>query len=153
VIAAVRTPYRAELARKLGCDHVVGPSAAEVMEVTGGRGADCVIECSGQSVYHRLAVDCVARLGGVAFLAEPGRLDIGVDEDLVQRGVTLLGTLDINRNDARRLLTLIGSVRDRLDCYITHRLPMERVAEAFEAQATFETGKVVLFPHGIEEAR
>ncbi|MGW0537420.1 zinc-dependent alcohol dehydrogenase [Streptomyces sp. NPDC003032] len=153
VIAAVRSPYRAGLAPKLGCDRVVGASVDEVMEATEGRGADHVIECSGQSVYHRLAVDSVARLGKVAFLAEPGRLDLSVDEDLVQRGVTLLGTLDINRNDARRLLTLIESVRAQLDCYITHRLPLERVAEAFQAQAAFETGKVILFPHGMKEAR
>lgn len=153
VLAAVRSPYRAELARKLGCDRVVGPSLSEVLDATGGRGADFVIECSGQSVYHRLAVDSVARLGTVAFLAEPGRLDLSVDNDLVQRGVTLLGTLDINRNDARRLLTLITSVRDELDVYITHRLPLERVGEAFAAQAAFEAGKVVLFPYGTEAAR
>lgn len=153
VIGAARSPYRTELAKKLGCDRVVGPSRDEVMEATGGRGADYVIECSGQSVYHRLAVDSVARLGGLAFLAEPGRLDLSVDEDLVQRGVTLIGTLDINRQDARRLLALIGLVRDRLDVYITHRLPLERVGEAFEAQAAFESGKIVLFPHGEESAR
>ncbi|WP_329030893.1 zinc-dependent alcohol dehydrogenase [Streptomyces sp. NBC_01423] len=153
VIAAVRTPYRAELARELGADHVVEPSHKEVLTATGGLGADHVIECSGQEVYQRLALDAVARLGTVAFLAEPGSLVLSIDEDLIQRGVTLLGTLDINRNDARRLLRLIASVPDQLDRYITHRLPLDRAAEAFEAQASFETGKIVLFPHGTEEAR
>jgi L-iditol 2-dehydrogenase len=148
VVGAARSPYRAELARKLGCDQVVGPSATDVLQVTSNRGPDYVLECSGQPIYHRLALDSVARLGGIAFLAEPGRLDISVDGDLVQRGVTLLGTLDINRHDARRLLTLIGSVREQLDLYITHRLPMERVGEAFEAQAAFECGKAVLLPWG-----
>ena len=148
VIGAVRSPYRAELARKLGCETVVGPSPGEVRKATGHRGADYVLECSGQPVYHRLAIESVARMGSVAFLAEPGHLDISIDADLVQRGVTLLGTLDINRYDARRLLTLIGSVREQLDLYITHRLPMERVGEAFEAQAAFECGKVVLLPWG-----
>lgn len=153
VIAAVRTPYRAELARELGADHVVEPSRKEVMTATGGLGADHVIECSGQEVYQRIALDAVARLGAVAFLAEPGSLVLSVDEDLIQRGVTLLGTLDINRNDARRLLRLIASVPDQLDRYITHRLPLDRAAEAFEAQASFESGKIVLFPHGTQETR
>jgi L-iditol 2-dehydrogenase len=148
VVGATRSSYRAELARKLGCDQVVGPSSDDVLKATGDRGADYVFECSGQPVYHRIAMDSVARMGSIAFLAEPGRLDISIDADLVQRGVTLLGSLDINRYDARRLLTLISSLRGQLDLYITHRLPMERVEEAFEAQAAFQCGKVVLFPWG-----
>ena len=63
--------------------------------------------------------------------------------------MTLLGTLDINRHDARRLLSLISSVRGQLDLYMTHRLPMDRVELAFEAQAAFECGKVVLLPWGL----
>lgn len=151
VIGAARSRYRAELAMALGCDYVAGPSADDVLTATGARGADYVLECSGQPTYHRLAMDSVARMGGIAFLAEPGHLDISIDEDLIQRGVTLLGTLDINRNDARRLLTLIGSLRAQLDLYITHRLPMGRVQAAFEAQAAFACGKVVLFPWGLEK--
>lgn len=148
VIAAVRSPYRARLAAALGCDHIVGPSCAEVMEATGNRGADYVIECSGQNIYQRLAIDAVAPMGGVAFLAEPGTIDIAINTDLIQRGVTILGSLDINRRSAGRLLALIASVRDQLDLYITHRLPMARVGEAFEAQALFQSGKSVLYPWG-----
>uniref|UniRef100_A0AAU2VKU5 2-deoxy-scyllo-inosamine dehydrogenase n=1 Tax=Streptomyces sp. NBC_00008 TaxID=2903610 RepID=A0AAU2VKU5_9ACTN len=152
VVGAVRSAFRRELAEKLGCDHVIGPSLDEVLAVTGGRGADHVIECSGQPVYHRLALASVARMGQVAFLAEPGRLDLSIDEDLVQRGVTLLGSLDINRNDVARLLNVVRDVRGLLDLYITHRLPLDRVAEAFEEQASHRTGKVVLFPHNDEVA-
>jgi L-iditol 2-dehydrogenase len=146
VIGVVRTPYRADLAKRLGCDIVVGPDQRAVREATDGRGADHVLECSGQPRYQRLAIDSVARLGSVAFLAEPGRIDLRVDEDLVQRGVSLLGTLDINRNDARRLLEVIRSLPGRLDTYITHRLPLSRIGAAFEAQAMYQTGKVLLRP-------
>ncbi len=152
VIGFTRSPYRAELARRLGCELLAGLSRTDVLAATDGRGADYVLECSGQPEYQRLAIDAVARLGGVAFLAEPGRIDISVD-DLVQRGVTLLGTLDINRNDVGRLLQVIGSVPEQLDLLITHRLPLERIAEAFEAQAAFQSGKILLFPWSSTAAR
>lgn len=145
VLGVVRSPFRAELARKLGCE-LVGPSAADVLAATGGRGVDAAIECSGQPEYQRLAVDSVARLGGVAFLAEPGEITVRVDDDLVQRGVRLLGSLDLNRNDVRRLLEVIRSVPDQLDQLITHRLPLDRIGEAFEAQASRESGKILLYP-------
>lgn len=146
VLAAVRTPYRAELARELGAEVLKAPDLDAVLEATEGRGVDHAVECSGQPHYQRLAVDAVRRLGSVAFLAEPGRIDIAVDEDLVQRGVTLLGSLDINRRDARPLLELIRRVPEQLEIFITHRLPLERIAEAFEAQSSYESGKVVLHP-------
>lgn len=146
VIAVGRTPYRAGLARRLGADAVVGPSSEEIAAATGGRGADFVLECSGQPEYQRLAVDSVARLGSVAMLAEPGRLELSVDEDLVQRGITLIGTLDLNRNDAKKLLELIAGIPGVIDAFITHRLPLSRVGDAFEAQSAFQTGKVILQP-------
>jgi L-iditol 2-dehydrogenase len=146
VIAAVRSPYRAQLGRALGCQHIIGPSCDEVMRVTENRGVDYVIECSGQQIYQRLAIDAVARLGGVAFLAEPGVIEIAINDDLIQRGVAILGSLDINRADLGRLLAVISSVQDQLELYITHRLPLARAGEAFEAQAIFRSGKILLRP-------
>jgi L-iditol 2-dehydrogenase len=150
VIGVVRTPYRANLARELGCDVVVNPLDGDVREqirsITGGRGVDVAIECSGQHDYQRLVVDAVARMGTVAFLAEPGEITLQVDADLVQKGVTLLGSLDINRHDAARLLDVIRAVRIPLDRFITHRYPLGRTADAFERQITHECGKIILYP-------
>lgn len=146
VIAAVRSPYRAQLAQKLGCEVLIDPSLADILDATGGRGADCVLECSGQARYQRLAIDSVARLGTVAFLAEPGHLQIDVNDDLIQRGVSLLGSLDMNRRDVSRLLQIVRSAPEQLNTLITHRLPLARIGEAFEAQASYESGKILLYP-------
>lgn len=146
VIGVVRSPYRAGLAHLLGCDQVLQPSQAE-----GLTGVDFALECSGQAVYQRLAIDALGRLATVAFLAEPGKIEISVDADLVQRGATLMGSLDINRADARRLLELIRTVPDQLDTLITHRLPLHRLDVAFQAQAAYLTGKVLLFPWAGED--
>jgi len=150
VVCVVRSPYRAGLAEKLGADLVVDPGAgdahAKIMEFTGGLGVHHAIECSGQAEYQRLAVDAVRRLGSVVFLAEPGELSVHIDNDLVQRGVTLAGSLDINRNDANALLEVIAANAAKLDTFVTHRLPMSRVGEAFEDQMARTCGKAVLYP-------
>lgn len=150
VIGVARTPYRAELARKLGCDHVLDPSVDDVREavlaMTEGIGVDFCLECSGQNEYQRLAIDAVKRLGSVAFLSEPGQVVVRVDDDLVQKGVNLLGTLDINRADGVSLMGMIGEIPDVLDAFITHRFPLSRIADAFELQIKRECGKIVLYP-------
>lgn len=150
VIGTTRSPYRAALARKLGCDLVLDPTAGDalhrVLATTNGRGVDCAIECSGQADNQRLAIDSVKRLGAVTFLAEPGEIPLRVDADLVQKGVTLHGSLDINRADAGALLRMIEAIPDRIDAFITHRLPLAQIAEAFEEQMSFNCGKIVLYP-------
>ncbi|WP_328610671.1 zinc-binding dehydrogenase [Amycolatopsis sp. NBC_00345] len=150
VIGVARSPFRAALARKLGCDFVLDPSAgdvrARIAEITGGQGADGAIECSGQAAYQRLALDSAGRLGTVTFLAESGEIPVHVDEHLVQKGVRVQGSLDINLRDAPRLMEMIPKVRGQLDDFITHRFPLSRIADAFELQLARECGKVVLYP-------
>lgn len=150
VIAVARTPYRARLAVDLGCDAVLDPSAGDAVEavrdLTDGHGVDAALECSGQPDYQRIALDGVGRLGTVAFLAEPGEIALHVNDDLVQRGVTLLGSLDFNRLDAPRLLRMIAAVPERIEAFITHRYPLAQIGEAFERQIARECGKIVLHP-------
>jgi L-iditol 2-dehydrogenase len=150
VIGVARTSYRARLAAKLGCDHVLNPLAGDVGEqlriITGGKGPDVAIECSGQPEYQRLVIDAVKPLGQVAFLAEPGEIHLRVDTDLVQKGITVMGSLDINRHDADRLMTMISSIPRQIDDFITHRCPLSRIADAFEKQVAHDCGKIILYP-------
>ncbi|WET76258.1 zinc-binding dehydrogenase [Amycolatopsis sp. QT-25] len=149
-IGVSRSPYRAALAGELGCDAVVDPSATDareaILDLTGGQGANAVLECSGQQPYQRIALECVARLGTVTFIAEGSFLPVHIDDHLVQKGVRLQGSLDINLRDAQRLLNVIRTVPGELDHYITHRLPLDRITDAFEAQIARECGKILLYP-------
>jgi threonine dehydrogenase-like Zn-dependent dehydrogenase len=150
VIGVTRSRYRAQLAKELSCDVVLDPAQDDVRaaidELTSGRGAGAVLECSGQPAYQRLAVDAVGRMGSVAFISEPGDLMVNVDRDLVQRGVTLLGTLDINRHDADLLLQMIADIPEQIGRFVTHRLPLSGIQQAFELQMARECGKILLYP-------
>lgn len=150
VIAVVRSPYRADLARSLDADVVLDPSQGSVIDavrdLTGGDGVNFAIEASGQPEYQRLAIESLGHLGTAAFLSEPGTVQVEVERDLVAKGATLLGSLDINRYDADQLLDMIARIPDQLDKYITHRFALADIAMAFELQAARECGKIVLYP-------
>ncbi|MCZ7542985.1 MAG: alcohol dehydrogenase catalytic domain-containing protein [Anaerolineae bacterium] len=70
VIVAEFAPGRAERARQMGAT-VVDPRARDAlqrfMELTGGVGVDCAVECSGVVAAQRLCIDATRRKGQVAF--------------------------------------------------------------------------------------
>jgi threonine dehydrogenase-like Zn-dependent dehydrogenase len=150
VIAAARSPYRSGLAKRLGAEAMVDPrdrdAIVKILDLTGGAGADCVVECSAASMYQRLALDAVRRLGRVSFLGESGELTIHVDRDLIQKGVTLMGSLDLYLPHAPALMTVIGRNAALIDTFITHRLPLARIAEAWELQLSGAAGKIIIYP-------
>jgi threonine dehydrogenase-like Zn-dependent dehydrogenase len=150
VIAAGRSPARTELARRLGALAVIDPrdpdAVAQLRALTGGRGVDCAVECSAAPMYQRLALDAVARRGRVTFLGESGELPFHVDRDLIQKGVTLMGSLDLYLEHATPMMRLIARASSLIDAFITHRLPLSRIAEGWELQLRGECGKIVLYP-------
>ena len=149
VIGVAKNPYRKGLARELGAEVVDGadPRLLEhVLDLTGGHGVDLAIETSGSSAYQRLAIDATRRLGQVTFLAETAELPVHVDRDLIQKGLTLKGSLDINLRDPAELFKIVRMASAKIDRYVTHRLPLASVAQAWDAQRTGECGKILLFP-------
>lgn len=147
VTGVARSAYRARMALDLGCERVVGPAQARAsLDEPGWRGFDFALDCSGQPEYQRLMIDSLAHLGTAAFIAEPGGLDLNVEHDLVLKGTSLLGSLDINRAQADLLLQVIRNGSKAIEHYVTHRLPLADVGKAFELQADRACGKVLLFP-------
>ncbi|NGO74507.1 zinc-binding dehydrogenase [Streptomyces sp. YC504] len=150
MICAGRSPYRRELARELGADLVVDMTDPEalsaVREFTGGSGVDRVIDCSAQAAYQRFGLDAVGRGGQVTFLGESGELEIHVDRDLIQKGVTLHGSLDLYLQHAPGMLDVIARSGALIDRFITHTFPLDDIEQAWKTQLTKECGKVVLHP-------
>lgn len=67
--------------------------------------------------------------------------------DIVARGLTVRGAWHWNHlREARLMRQTLRAAGPLLDELITHRLPMHRVQEAWEIQATGQCGKVVLAP-------
>lgn len=150
VLAVARHPYRLDLARRLGAEVVLGLDDPDlrrrVLDLTDGRGVDAAIECSAGQRYQRLGLDVLRRGGRMTFLGESGELVVDVDRDIIQKAVSLRGSLDLNLHHAAGVIDVISRSAGAIDEFITHRLPMSRISEAWETQLAGECGKIILYP-------
>src|SRR5260221_5394734 len=73
VIAVSRTRWKLEMAERMGAHHVVESSVdgavEEVRRLTGGKGADVVIDAAGGAETLRAAMDMLRPGGGLAAFA------------------------------------------------------------------------------------
>jgi threonine dehydrogenase-like Zn-dependent dehydrogenase len=141
---------RRDLARRLGADLVLDPSACdagrEVKVALGRSGADVVIEFSGRYAALHEAMRCVRLAGTVVaagfYLGEAGS-GLRLGEEWHHNRLTLVGSMsgwgaphrEVGWN-RRRLgevaLALLADGRLDVDALITQRVPFERAAEAYQ---------------------
>jgi len=150
VIAVECHPYRARLARALGAMAVIHPADEDALDkilgLTGGVGVDKGVECAGAAPAQRLLIDAARPKAKVAFVGEAGELTIAVSDEMLRKGLTLVGSWHWNLSDAPRMIDIIRASSEKLDVQITHKFPMSRVQEAFELQLSGDCGKVLLYP-------
>lgn len=141
---------RLALARELGARHTVdvdAESAADlVKELTSGRGADVVLECSGSAAAARLGCELVKRRGRYVQIGLFGRR-IELDWDLmVAREVDVANSFASTWQSWEYAMRLLrqGTVRTRP--LVTEVLPLERWEEGFARFRTRQGIKVALSP-------
>ena len=114
-----------------------------VLELTGGRGADVVVETSGAPAAVASVPDLVRKEGKVSY--------IGFANDLPPLPLVpvMLKTLTVygiggngGRGQYERSLELVRTGRVDLDPLVTHRFPLAEVAEAFEVASTKRDGAI-----------
>src|SRR5580692_3587585 len=126
------------------------PGAAQVMEATGGRGADSVIEAVGADATVLDAVSCAASGGTVSI--------VGVNLSLAlpfPMGLVFLKSLTVRTIFAPvpgtwpSLVPLVQAGRLQLVDTFTHRMPLSEVAEAYDLFDSRRDGvlKVLLLPN------
>lgn len=150
VLAVEPAPWRAALGRELGAEAVLNPAdgnlLARLRELTGGRGVDCAVDCSGAVAGERLCIDAVRRRGRVVFVGESGNeLPITVSPDMIRKGLQVAGTWLYNLRDYEGVMRVIAE-SPLIDKLISHVMPMSRIQEAFGLLAAGEAAKIVLHP-------
>ncbi|WP_077033632.1 zinc-binding dehydrogenase [Pelomonas sp. KK5] len=138
IIVSEPNPGRAAWARESGADIVVTDPALlrqAVLDATGGRGADLVIESVGLTALYEQAFELV-RPGGrvLAFgLAEPSARAHYLPFQVVLKELGLIGSVAGMGDDMHEAMTLIAHDRVRLGNFIETVYPLARIAEAMEA--------------------
>jgi threonine 3-dehydrogenase len=150
VVASDLNPRRLDLARTMGAHVTLNPQqddvVARIRELTGGDGVDLVCEMSGHPSGHSQAL-AAARIGGrVNLLGTPSRTtEVDFARDVIFKGLTLYGVTGrkMYRTWHQMLRFLrTGQVNPRP--VITHRFPLEQIAEAIQVIKDGQAGKVIL---------
>jgi 2-desacetyl-2-hydroxyethyl bacteriochlorophyllide A dehydrogenase len=120
-----------------------------VLELTGGRGADVVVETSGAPAATASVIDLVRKEGKASYIGFANDLPGIPVVPMMLKTLTVFG---IGGNGGRgqyeRSLELIRTGRVDLDPVVTHRFAIEDAPEAFEVASTKRDGaiKVLLEP-------
>jgi len=142
IIGVDTNPAREALARKFGLTHFVNPKqtagdlVAHLVELTGG-GADYSFECVGNVDLMRQALECCHRGWGESIIigvagagqeikTRPFQLVTG----RVWRGTAFGGAR--GRTDVPRIVDWYMNGKIDIDNLITHKLPLDRINEAFD---------------------
>lgn len=149
VLVADPVVGRRALAAEWGAEPLDGPTTAAVLEATGGRGADAVIDAVASDVSLDDAFASVRPGGTVSVVGvhdlEPYPLPVLMG---VFRSVTLRMTTAPVHQTWQELVPLVMSGRLRTEGIITDELPLDRAAEAYELAAArrADTLKLMMRP-------
>ncbi len=133
VLIADPEEFKLAAASELGAHHTLNPSKEDLeeraRELTGGIGADCVIEAVGLPQTLASTVRLVKRGGTIMLIGWSGNETDAIDLTSVTLDeLTVLGTLGFCW-DFPVALRLMSRGKVKVAPIITHRLPLERVEE------------------------
>jgi threonine dehydrogenase-like Zn-dependent dehydrogenase len=139
---------RIALARELGlCDEVLrsGPdNVAEVRGLTGGHGVERAIDCSANDEARATAIRATRKWGRIVFLGEGGRVEFQPSADMIHDQKTLYGSWVTSTWLMEELVERLVRWKLHPADLVTHRFPLERVADAYALMASGRCGKVAV---------
>ena len=154
IVGVDLNPKREALARRFGLTHFVNPKdvrgdlVAHLVELTGG-GADYSFECVGNVDLMRQALECTHRGWGVSVIigvagsgqeikTRPFQLVTG----RVWKGTAFGGVR--GRTEVPGIVDWYMDHKIEIDPLITHKLPLERINEAFDLMHSGESIRTVI---------
>lgn len=164
LIGLKRDKARLRIGREVGADRTLyseeSPEEA-VMEITGGKGAEFVLECSASEKGVQHAVDCARKThegpggkGVVVFISLWGRpITVNLDE-------VSLGQLDIRgswswngRESWEHAVDLLDRGVFNLEAMITSRYSLQEWETSFDNLRAGKDLKALIYPHGTGRPR
>jgi threonine 3-dehydrogenase len=150
VFATDVSPYRLDLAKRLGADLTLNPKTSDVVKIvmdeTGGVGVDVVLEMSGHPTAIAQGFEMLRKGGRVSLLGLPDApLMMDLNNWIIFKGATVLG---INGRELFRTWDKMAALQVSglvdFSPIVTHRLPFAEFAKGFELMHSGLCGKVTL---------
>ncbi|MCW2754286.1 MAG: dehydrogenase [Marmoricola sp.] len=149
VVAMSRHEPRQQIATAFGATHIVAERGAEgvkrIKEITGGVGADAVLECVGTDDSMRMAFSAARPGAMVGFVGVPHGVKLPVDR-MFAKNVGLAGGVAPVRRYLPELLEMVTSGTVNPGLVFDSVLPLSEVAEGYRAMDERRSIKVLLQP-------
>ncbi len=141
---------RREAGLQVGAEFAIDPTAPDCMEQfqkAAGNGADVVIECVGNNPAVRSAFQFAKKGAAVVLFSVPkpeAVFDLPLF-DVYKKELTIKGSF-VNPDTHQRAVSLLNAGKLNFAPIITHRFPLDKMAEAIAMQMSSESIKVVVCP-------
>lgn len=147
VIAVDVLDSRLAQASELGAAEIINSLNTDPVEairaLTGGRGADICIDCSGNPAGQNSALDAVAKLGAVAFVGESRKTEINPSDQFLRKLLTVVGGWYFPTGEWAEIVRFVEDKKVDVEALISHEFSIEQAEEAFGAFDRRETEKAV----------
>ncbi|MEI6351248.1 MAG: zinc-binding dehydrogenase [Verrucomicrobiota bacterium] len=158
IIAIDGDPSRLKMAERMGADHLINykdyPTLdgliGAVHSLTKGLGAHFAFQVTGVAPAAANLYKLIRRGGGiceVGFFVDGGNCSINPHEDLCKKEITLVGSWAYNSweyPNAYHFIQRAVKIGIPVEELITHRFPLDRIDEAFQANIRLEGIKIVV---------
>ena len=139
---------RLEIARSRGlCDEVLrsGPgNIADVRALTGGHGVERAVECSANAAARATALRCTRKWGRVVLIGEGGGMTFDPSPDMIHDQKAIHGSWVTSIWRMEELVERLVHWNLHPADLVTHRFPLEKVADAYSLMASGRCGKVAV---------
>ena len=142
--------YRKRLGREMGADAVIDPTtedvAGRIADLTGGEGADVVLEMSGHPQAISQGFSAIRKGGRYTLLGIPAKpVTIDFARDIIFPGIVIQGVNGRMMYETwYQMDALLVSKSVNLSKLITHRFKLDDFETAFEVGFSGNSGKIIL---------
>ena len=139
---------RIEIAKNLHLfDEVLKAGAENVQQVknlTGGMGVEKAVDCSAHDKARLTCIQATRKWGKIVFIGEGGTVSFQPSPDIIHDQKTIYGSWVTNIWRMEELVERLVRWNIHPEDLITHRFPLEKVAEAYALMASGKCGKVAV---------
>ena len=137
VIAVSRTRWKLDMATRMGAHHIVDVSAeqavGEVMRLTGGSGADVVIDTAGGASTFMAAIDMLRPGGRLAPYAISHECCAAFTTfPMYYKEISIIGSRALTDEDMAPSIELVATGRIDVSDFVSATYPLNCAADAFE---------------------
>ncbi|HEX4284909.1 MAG TPA: zinc-binding alcohol dehydrogenase family protein [Terracidiphilus sp.] len=137
VVAVDLDDAKLNTAQKAGATHAINTAEGDLhdqlVELTGGRGPDVVIEAIGLPQTFRGAVEEVAFTGRVVYIGYAKEHVAYETRMFVQKELDILGSRNAQPEDFRDVIRMLEAKRFPVDDAVTHMVPIDEAPAILEA--------------------